>query len=68
MDHVVDVDVVEFEKVKCLVERMHATFLLKRRVKAVTDNAVAESIQEERDIGEAVTIGDVGGVDHDEVS
>ena len=68
VDHVVGVDVVLLKEVECLVERTHAAFHLQGGVQAMADNASAEGIGEQRQVGEATAIGDVGDVRHDQVA
>ena len=68
VDHVVSVDVMLLEEVECLVERTHAAFHLQGGVQAMSDNASAEGIGEQRQVGEATAIGDVGDVCHDQVA
>ena len=46
VDHVVGVNVVLLEEVKCLVERTHAAFHLQGGVQAMVDKASAEGIGE----------------------
>ena len=65
VDHVVGVDVMLLEEVECLVERTHAAFHLQGGVQAMSDNASAEGIGEQRQVGEATAIGDVC---HDQVA
>ena len=46
VDHVVGVDVILLEEVKCLGERTYATFYHQGGVQAMSDNASAEGIGE----------------------